>query len=361
MQDPALSRSHESTLTGRVEALQEFWQRARLNPAEIRVALPNEASDALRQIVSSGERADTAALLQHLPATLRDAVVACGRWLEEGPGVLVLSAGEGFTPLERQAAIWIVANCLGEPLVQDSQGNRLIHVYDRDRTKRMTDGARYHQTREGGSLHTDNVNMPDAWEFLVFGCVEPALIGGETVLAHGELVHRLLEQVAPEALAALREPFCWEYRGIADALYEAPTITYDSQGRPNYRYLRPYLESAHRKAGRPLSERQAWALDVLDSAMEQGANQLRLTLRAGDILITHDSRVLHGRTSFADHFESTTILEVNLHPQRALRRSFERVWVKQSPVPNRASQPIPEWLVSAQDSARLLTPAQPSD
>ena len=48
----------------------------------------------------------------------------------------------------------------------------------------MSDGARYHQTREGGSLHTDNVNAPAPWEFLVFGCVEPALIGGESVLTH---------------------------------------------------------------------------------------------------------------------------------------------------------------------------------
>jgi hypothetical protein len=354
MQDAALSSSHESAQTGRVESLREFWQRARFNPAEIRVSLPAEASETLRHIVSSGEAADTAALSAHIPAPLREAVVECGRWLEEGPGVLVLNAGEGLLPLERQAAIWIVANCLGEPLVQDSQGNRLIHVYDRNRTKRMTDGARYHQTREGGSLHTDNVNMPDAWEFLVFGCVEPALIGGETVLAHGELMHRLLEEVAPEALAILREPFCWEYRGIADALYQAPIITYDNDGRPNYRYLRPYLESAHHKAGTPLSERQAWALDVLDSAMELGANQLRLTLRAGDILITHDSRILHGRTSFADHFESTTIADCHLHPERHIRRSYERAWVKQPAAADQSPPAIPEWLVSAQDSARLL-------
>ncbi len=330
MQSTDLSLSHQSALFVRAETLQEFWPRVRSNPREVYGSLPAEALAGLRRLASSVGLADIMDLPPRIPASLRQAIIECGRWLQDGPGVLVMNAGEGLSPLERQAAIWIVANCLGEPLVQDSQGNRLIHVYDRDRTKRIADGARYHQTREGGSLHTDNVNMPDAWEFLVFGCVEPALIGGETVLAHGELVHRLLEQVAPEALAILREPFWWEYRGIADALYQAPVITYDQAGRPNYRYLRPYLESAHRKAGTPLTERQFWALDVLDSAMELGANQLRLTLRAGDILITHDSRILHGRTSFADHFDSTTVAECHLHPQRHIRRSYERAWVKQS-------------------------------
>ncbi len=306
----------------------EVWRRAKVNSSEVYVALTGEAEKVLRRMVTSESVWDFSGSPPSIPTPLRDAMTAYGAGLVEGAGVLVLRTGGDFTPKQRQSVIWILANCLGDLLVQDSDGNRLIHVYDRDRRRRMSDGARYHQTREGGSLHTDNVNAPDPWEFLVFGCVEPALIGGESVLTHADLLHRRLEQSVPEALEILRRPFHWEYRGIADALYQAPIITYDEKARPHFRYLRPYLESAHEKAGEPLTEQQAWALDVLDSAMELSEVQLRLTLKAGDVLITHDSRILHGRTSFADHLTSTTVVESELFPQLRVRRSFERAWVK---------------------------------
>lgn len=305
----------------------DIWHQAKLDSALLCVSLPREAEKALGSLVTQNVW-DFTARPPTLPTPLSDAVRAFGQDLIHGAGVFVLKTGGGFTTKQRQAVPWVIAHCLGDLLVQDSDGNRLIHVFDRDRRRRMSDGARYHQTREGGSLHTDNVNAPGPWEFLVFGCVEPAMIGGENVLAHADLIHRRLEQSIPAALEILRQPFHWEYRGIADALYQAPIITYDNQSRPHFRYLRPYLESAHLKAGEPLTDEQTWALDVLDSATELSEVQLRLTLKGGDVLITHDSRILHGRTSFAGHFKSTTVAESELFPQLKVRRSFERAWVK---------------------------------
>lgn len=306
----------------------QVWQRAKVDSSDLYVSLTPVAENLLRRLVTTEQDWNFSVPPPLIPTALREEVATYGKDLIDGCGVLVLAINRGYTPRQRQIVVWILANCLGELLVQDSDGNRLIHVYDRDRRRRMSDGARYHQTREGGSLHTDNVNAPDPWEFLVFGCVEPALIGGETVLTHADLIHQYLEQTAPEALEILRGPFHWEYRGIADALYQAPIITYDEKSRPHFRYLRPYLESAHVKAGEPITEQQAWAMDVLDSAMELSRLQLRLMLKAGDVLITHDSRILHGRTSFADHLNSTTIVESEHFPQKKVRRTYERAWVK---------------------------------
>jgi alpha-ketoglutarate-dependent taurine dioxygenase len=306
----------------------EIWRQAQVDSSALFISLSDEVHKALESLVTSQSEWDFSSNPPTIPTPLLRAVRTYGEDLVSRAGLVVLRTGGGGTAQQRQIVPWIVAHCLGELLVQDSDGNRLIHVFDRDRRRRMSDGARYHQTREGGSLHTDNVNAPAPWEFLVFGCIEPALIGGESVLAHADLIHRRLEQSIPEALEILRRPFHWEYRGIADALYQAPIITYDDKSRPHFRYLRPYLESAHQKAGEPLTEQQTWALDVLDSAMELSEVQLRLTLQAGDVLITHDSRILHGRTSFADHLDSTTVAESKLFPHLKVRRSFERAWVK---------------------------------
>jgi Taurine catabolism dioxygenase TauD, TfdA family len=306
----------------------EIWRQAKIDSSGLITTLPLQAQQELTNLVNSKSKWDFSGPPPAIPAALLTAARTFGADLVRGAGLTILRTGGSYSPQQRQVVPWVIAHCLGELLVQDSDGNRLIHVYDRDRRRRMSDGARYHQTREGGSLHTDNVNAPDPWEYLVFGCVEPALIGGESVLAHADLIHRKLEQLVPEALAILRQPFHWEYRGIADALYQAPVITYDDKSRPHFRYLRPYLESAHQKAGEPLSERQTWALDVLDSAMELSEVQLRLTLQAGDVLITHDSRILHGRTSFADHLNSTNIADIELFPALKVCRSFERAWVR---------------------------------
>jgi alpha-ketoglutarate-dependent taurine dioxygenase len=306
----------------------EIWRQAQVDSSALYVSLSTEAQKALESLATSQSDRDFSANPPTIPTPLLHAVRAFGKDLVSRAGAVVLRTGGRGTAQQRQIVPWIIAHCLGELLVQDSSGSRLIHVFDRDRQRRMRDGARYHQTREGGSLHTDNVNAPDPWEFLVFGCVEPALIGGESVLAHADLIHRRLEKYIPEALEILRQPFHWEYRGISDALYQAPIITYDDKSRPHFRYLRPYLESAHQKAGEPLTDQQTWALDVLDSAMELGEVQLRLSLQAGDVLITHDSRILHGRTSFADHLDSTTVAESHQFPHLNVRRSFERAWVK---------------------------------
>ena len=249
------------------------------------------------------------------------------REVDLGNGMIIIGAIPELTAKERQVENWVVSQLLGSPLVQSSEGNRLVHVYDRDRTKRMEDGARYHQTRQGGSVHTDNVNAPEPWEYLVFGCIEPAQHGGESIVVNGYSVHSYLKQNAPDALRILEQDFFWEYRGIADDVYRAPIVTYGAEGDPYFRYLRTYLESAHRKVQEPLTAEQLWAMDVLDAALELSDLQLRIALCAGEILVTFDSQMFHGRTSFADHPEARSIVDLD-QSGTLLRRTFERTWVR---------------------------------
>jgi hypothetical protein len=192
----------------------------------------------------------------------------------------------------------------------------------------MAGGARYHQTREGGSIHTDNVNVPDAWDYLVFSCVEPAMIGGETILVPASRVVPYLQATCPEALDILAGDFWFEYRGIADKLYQAPIMQRDERGGAAFRYLRPYLESAHVKAGEPLTDRQAWALDVLDSVLELSESQIRFPLRAGEVLLSADARVLHGRTCFADYFDAVPLDQGRAAGDAPIRRTMERLWIR---------------------------------
>lgn len=248
--------------------------------------------------------------------------------LEDEPGAVVTSPVLDLAHHEVRVLTWIMATLLGQPLVQNAEGNRLVHVYDRDRTKRMGGGARYHQTREGGSIHTDNVNVPDGWDYLVFSCVQPAMIGGETILVPASRVLSHLLATCPEAVDILGGDFWFEYRGIADKLYQAPILQRDEHGGAEFRYLRPYIESAHAKAGEPLTERQAWALDVLDSVLELTDSQIRFPLDAGEVLLSKDARVLHGRTCFADFFDAVPLDDAERTRGGHIRRTMERLWIR---------------------------------
>ena len=256
---------------------------------------------------------------------LQDEVEACRERVEHQERMILLRPVFGLDVNERRAFAWLIANLLGEPVVQNKEGDRFVSVWARPGETRVINGARYHQTREGGGPHTDNVSLPESWEYLVFSCVRPARIGGDTILVSGFSVHEELLKV-PEALDVLRRPFWWEYRGIADGLFSAPIITYDEAGEPRFRYLRKYLESAHQRAGEPLTTEQVWALDCLEAIADLPRLQFRTPIEEGEILITHDSQVLHARTFFCD---SSPGAPADAKQAAAGHfRFFDRVWAK---------------------------------
>lgn len=248
--------------------------------------------------------------------------------VEQNRGFSVVRNVDGLAYLGRLAESWAISNLLGRPLPQNDADCRIIEVYSRDRSQTMAHGARYHQTREGGEIHTDNVNSPEFLDYTVFVCVQPAAIGGENILVDGLQLLTWLHRAPKDVVSTLEEEFWWECRGLGGGLYRAPIICYALDGTPRFRYLRSYLEAAHRKANEPLSERQVWALDVMESALEQSDIQIRHTMRAGEIMVINDSRVLHGRTCFADPPDALHAFDVAARTARHVRRTLGRMWVK---------------------------------
>tara|TARA_B100000787_G_scaffold170082_2_gene163888 strand:- start:3832 stop:4743 length:912 start_codon:yes stop_codon:yes gene_type:complete len=221
----------------------------------------------------------------------------------------------------------IMSGYAGEILHQNSSKDKVIEVFDRSRNLSINRGSRYHQTREGGSIHTDNVNIPSYWDYLMFSCLASAKAGGETILVDSKKIHEELSKNFKEAKKILEKNFYWEKRGLSEELYKAPIISYDKMKQPRFKYLRPYLESAHVKAKKNLSNKQLYALDVLDALLETGKFQFRYKMEKGDILFNLDSKVLHGRSSFSDSLNALPIEKFKNNEQR-LKRTMIRIWIK---------------------------------
>ena len=319
------------TGVGTGEAAASATWHAGLDRAQIACRVSDHACDEVlrywREFSSQPPGSDFRVQREAMPH-LCEEVERWRRRLEHRERMVLVEPVPGLDFHQRRAFGWLVAKLLGEPLVQNDKGDRVVSVWARPGGKRVIDGARYHQTREGGGPHTDNVSLPETWDYLVFSCIRPALIGGESILLSGFSVHREL-LAFPEALEILRQPFWWEYRGIAEKLFQAPVITYNGAGEPLFRHLRKYLESAHQRAGAPLTDEQVWALDVLEALLELSRLEYRVRLEQGEILITYDSQVLHARTYFCDP---------SPHPPADAEeaavgtcRFFDRVWVRRAP------------------------------
>lgn len=254
--------------------------------------------------------------------------------LDENRPLAVFSPPMGNPLVEHvEVFAWLVATALGDPLVQDLEGRRLVRVFDR-RLGSMASGARYHRTRDGGDIHTDNVNDPATFEFVVLACGARARIGGESIFVRASDLFEVMTESCPDVIAVLQSDYLFERRGMSEneGFYRHPILRLDEKGRPHFRYLRTYIESAHRRAQQPLTEQQAHAMDVLDAILATSELQLRIELAAGEIAIFRDTLVLHGRTPFVDCCDpmpgdqKTAAADAWMPGQRV----YFRAWVKQN-------------------------------
>ncbi len=308
------------------------WTADTMDVGAARFVLSVSAQEEIRAFARRhrDEAADTLSPSKDGLAALAADVEALRPQLDGGDRLAFVQPVPGLDRHGVAVQTWVLSSLLGTPQIQSSLGQRMVAVWDRDPTRSMRDGARYHQSHEGGGAHTDNVNVPERWHYLLFGSVAPAAVGGASVLvcAHSVLAH--LEATVPEAVRILRQDFWWEYRGLGDDIFRAPVLRSDAHGQPLFRYLRAYLESAHRKAGQPLSARQLWALDALDATLELPELRLTYTLAAGEIVILNDAQVFHGRATFCDSLDAVSLDEHRAGASGPLKRTLMRTWVKRT-------------------------------
>ena len=110
-------------------------------------------------------------------------------YLKEGLGfgtIKGLSPKE-FSKDQQRIIYWMMCNFLGDPLVQNAQGDLVYEV--RDRGKTMEAGGRYSETSQGGVLHTDSVQWDHPPDILGLLCLHPAMSGGESVVVSAHSIH----------------------------------------------------------------------------------------------------------------------------------------------------------------------------
>tara|TARA_Y100000780_G_C13603011_1_gene385375 strand:- start:51 stop:965 length:915 start_codon:yes stop_codon:yes gene_type:complete len=225
------------------------------------------------------------------------------KFLAEGIGFFIID-GKCFTDFSKEELIEIYQNVcriLGTLYVQNDKNQKLVQVQDSG--KSMKSGGRYHQTKEGGSYHTDSPQWEKVPDFIGMCCINPAKKGGESKFVSTYSIHNKMLKEHKQFLEMLYQQFHFDKRGEFESK-ESPTVfepifTYNNN-QLKCRYLRDYINDGQMIQNTPLSKEQNEALDIFDKIIHDENLVVSYKLRQNEMVFFNNNRVMHGRTAFED-------------------------------------------------------------
>ena len=225
------------------------------------------------------------------------------KFLVEGIGFFIID-GKCFTDFSKEELIEIYQNVckiLGTLYVQNDKNQKLVQVQDSG--KSMKSGGRYHQTKEGGSYHTDSPQWEKVPDFIGMCCINPAKKGGESKFVSAYSIHNKMLKEHKQFLEMLYQQFHFDKRGEFESK-ESPTVfepifTYNNN-QLKCRYLRDYINDGQMIQNTPLSKEQNEALDIFDKIIHDENLVVSYKLRQNEMVFFNNNRVMHGRTAFED-------------------------------------------------------------
>ncbi|MET8573635.1 TauD/TfdA family dioxygenase [Streptomyces sp. NPDC005012] len=240
----------------------------------------------------------------------REAIPGLGPLLDEAVTLLRASLAvvvEGF-PLDAGALV-ISAAALGEvdPSYNGPKPDSLVHhVVDSE--------ARPY--RDPDPLHTDSPLLPLPHAYLGLLCVRPSPAGdGRTVLVTAaEVAAKIADR---GHLRALQDP-CYPFAVPSGSGSDEPSVTTHpilttTGGDATVRYCPVRVPAGVRRAGRALDDEHVSALRAFERVLEEQHLPVVFPLRAGELLLLDNRRLLHGRTDVGPEGVGRHVMRVKVH------------------------------------------------
>ena len=239
--------------------------------------------------------------------------------LLDGVGLFVIDGTslKNFSLKEKISIYKLISKILGELIVQNIQQEKIVEIKDVGKT--MKTGGRYHETREGGSHHTDSPQWKDVPDYLGLFCVHDAKKGGTNLFLSAYTIHNKILKERKDLLNIFYEKFHFDKRGEfkdgeSHTVFE-PIFKF-KDGRLYFRYLRNYIDAGHDIQNQSLSQSKKEALTYLDNLMRKDEMIMRYDLKSDDMVFSDNHWIVHGRISFEDYDDQN------------LKRLMLRTWIR---------------------------------
>jgi alpha-ketoglutarate-dependent taurine dioxygenase len=252
-----------------------------------------------------------------LPAC-RILMTAAKQEIEHGVGFAIIDR----LPLEAlgdqvRKVYWVLASMISRPVAQKWDGTMIYDVTDTGLPP--GNGVRPDKTNAEQNFHNDNsynICPPDVVGLL---CMRTAMEGGVSHIVSFASIHNQLRQQAPDLLARLYEPFCFDrqrehssedVKYLWHSCFEAP------EGRLLARMSRFQVKNGYPLAGIEIDPKGADALEALEDAMRAPGQALNFYFEPGQIQFVNNRLLGHRRTGFQDW------------PEADRKRLLVRLWLR---------------------------------
>ncbi len=256
---------------------------------------------------------------------LKSEILEFKKKILDGFGLFIINGAclKDFSLKEKISIYTLIAEILGELIIQNIKQEKIVEI--KDVGKSMQSGGRYHETREGGSHHTDSPQWEDVPDYLGLFCVHNAKKGGTNLFLSAYTIHNRILKGRKDLLDILYEKFHFDKRGEfkegeSSTVFE-PIFKF-KDGKLYFRYLRNYIDAGHKIQNQPLSESQKEALIYLDNSMLEEDMIMSYDLKPDDMVFSDNHWIVHGRTAFEDSDDPN------------LKRLMLRTWIKDKTYPN---------------------------
>jgi hypothetical protein len=254
--------------------------------------------------------------LPALSGRLRDV----SRQLEDGRGIALvrgIPVGRYELP-DLEKIYWGLSVHLGVVIAQNTKGDHIGHVRD--------EGLQWGQV-SGGELvrgYRTNAYMPfhsDPTDRVGLFCVQKAKVGGLSSIASSIAIYNEILARRPAALDCLFRGFYYSLRGEASGgiqqttEYRIPLFDYYA-GKLSTRYVRKTIEQGATVGGKPLTDEERAALDLVDALAVSDELRFDMSFEPGDIQYLNNHVAFHSRTGFEDD------------PEPSKRRHLMRIWLQ---------------------------------
>ena len=241
--------------------------------------------------------------INNFPLLQKEILELKERCLIHGNGFFILDGicFANFSDEHVKEIFRIISTSLGELYVQNIKNEKFVIITDEG--KSMKTGGRYHQTKEGGSFHTDSPQWKNVPDFIGLLCIRPAKIGGESKFVSSYTVHNQLIKLNPNFLQSLYKNFHFdkrnEFKKNESPTTFKPIFKYENN-ELKFRYLRNYIDDGQKLVNQPLTNEQNEILDELDKIIHDEKFAVSYNLHKFDMTFFNNHRIIHGRTSFED-------------------------------------------------------------
>ena len=286
------------------------------SPEKFSVVLNSKSLDELltNRIKIPNEDPNDFKFLKEYVKTLKNKILinGCGFFVINGHELSNLSLDE------KRSIYTIISKIIGELLEQNKDHEKVVVIKDLGKT--MKTGGRYHQTKEGGSYHTDGShifkNPPDYVGLL---CINPAKSGGVSKFMSAYTIHnKLLKKQKLQKI--LYEKFHHDKKnenvGEENATRFEPIFQFVNN-ELKFKYQRELIFTGHEKAKQPLTQIQIQAIKFLEEILSNSDQVTAYALKSGDMMFSNNRWLIHDRTLFED-FED-----------EKLKRLLLRTWIRE--------------------------------